>query len=56
LSETTRQTKVRAVEVVAEYKPDEERMLEALMLVLGIDADSLPAAEHEDAIRVDSVS
>lgn len=44
------------MEVVAEYKPDDRRMIEALMLVLGIDDNTQPAEEHEDAIRVDSIS
>ncbi len=44
------------VEVVAEYAPDTERMLQALMLVLDLD-DFLPVSDHEDAICVsDSVS
>lgn len=47
---------MRSVEVVAEYRPDDKRMIDALMLVLDIDADLLPAGEHEDAIRVDSIS
>ena len=56
LSQTNKQTKVRAVEIVADYKPDNERMMQALMLVLDLD-DSVPAGEHEDAICLsDSVS
>lgn len=45
------------VDIVAEYKPDNDRMLQALMLILDLDADALPAGEHEDALdRSDSVS
>ena len=56
LSESTRQSKVQTVEVTADYSPDTERMLQALMLVLDLD-DVLPVAEHEDAVYVsDSVS
>jgi len=56
LSESTRQSKVQTVEVTADYSPDTERMLQALMLVLDLD-DVLPVAEHEDAFYVsDSVS
>jgi hypothetical protein len=55
LREVGSQTKVRAVEVVAEYKPDAERMLQALMLIL--DIDDLPASENEDALHLsDSIS
>ena len=58
MRERGKQIKVRSVEVVAEYKPDEKRMLEALMLVLALDDESLSPEdlEHADAIRIDSVS
>ena len=43
------------VEILAEYRPDNDRMLQALMLVL--DLDALPAGEHEDALdHSDAVS
>lgn len=45
------------VEILAEYRPDNDRMLQALMLVLDLDADALPAGEHEDALdHSDAVS
>jgi hypothetical protein len=44
------------VEVVAEYRPDDERALQALLLLLGIEGEPPPADEHSDAISVESVS
>jgi hypothetical protein len=38
------------VEVIAEYAPDPERMLQALMLVL--DLDDLSETDYEDAVCV----
>ena len=38
------------VEIFAEYRPDNDRMLQALMLILGLDADALPAGENEEAL------
>ena len=38
------------VEILAEYRPDNDRMLQALMLVLDLDADALPAGENEDVL------
>lgn len=45
------------MEILAEYRPDNDCMLQALMLVLDLDADALPAGEHEDALdHSDAVS